>query len=134
MSFFNKIIDRAKHGNHNSFKEEKSPQQQQQHLQQQSQQQPELSKGDSNRPLFGIHTPHSSTSSSHATNSMQEQPQSQLPKVQEEAGSNNNHYATGYVTPRQSQDLHQNMDIDTPGKIEPFFLSLFLCCLIPQSN
>lgn len=65
---------------------------------------------------------------------MQEQPQSQLPKVQEEAGSNNNHYATGYVTPRQSQDLHQNMDIDTPGKIEPFFLSLFLCCLIPQSN
>ncbi|CAO3656810.1 unnamed protein product [Mucor fragilis] len=117
MSFFNKIIDRAKHGNHNSFKEEKSPQQQQQHLQQQSQQQPELSKGDSNRPLFGIHTPHSSTSSSHATNSMQEQPQSQLPKVQEEAGSNNNHYATGYVTPRQSQDLHQNMDIDTPEQM-----------------
>jgi len=123
MSFFNKIIDRAKHGNHNSIKEEKSPQQQQQHLQQQ----PELSKGDSNRSFFGIHTPHSSTSSSHATNSMQEQPQSQLPKVQEEAGSNNNHYATGYVTPRQSQDLHQNMDIDTPGKNKPihFFFSLF---------
>lgn len=126
MSFFNKIIDRAKHGNHNSIKEEKSPQQQQQHLQQQ----PELSKGDSNRSFFGIHTPHSSTSSSHATNSMQEQPQSQLPKVQEEAGSNNNHYATGYVTPRQSQDLHQNMDIDTPGKNKPIhFFIIFSRCL-----
>lgn len=115
MSFFNKIIDRAKHGNHNQMKEEKSPQIQQQ--QQQHLQQPELSKGDSNRSFLGIHTPHSSTSSSHATNSIQEPPQSQLPKVQEEAGSNNSHYATGYVTPRQSQDLHQNMDIDTPGKI-----------------
>lgn len=116
MSFFNKIIDRAKHGNHNQMKEEKSPQIQQQQ-QQQHLQQPELSKGDSNRSFLGIHTPHSSTSSSHATNSIQEPPQSQLPKVQEEAGSNNSHYATGYVTPRQSQDLHQNMDIDTPGKI-----------------
>lgn len=101
MSFFNKIIDRAKHGNNKAEDTAK--------------QQPsdQLAK-DSNRSLFGIHTPHSSTSSANNNNQIIDQPQQQLPKVQEETPSN--HYANGYVTPRQSQDLHQNMDVDTPGE------------------
>jgi hypothetical protein len=108
MSFFNKIIDRAKHGNN---KNEES-----------SKQSPDnLTKQDSNRSFFGIHTPHSSTSSSSNSNSLgvdqhrQQQQQDQLPKVQEESSSSSNQYKNGYVTPRQSQDTHQNMDIDTPG-------------------
>ncbi|CAO3641170.1 unnamed protein product [Mucor hiemalis] len=109
MSFFNKIIDRAKHGNHKSEEAMKQPSEQ-------------SAKPDSNRSFFGIHTPHSSTSSSSNNNinvgneqyqHQSSQQQLQLPKVQEEASSSN-HYANGYVTPRQSQDLHQQMDIDTP--------------------
>ncbi|KAG2238061.1 hypothetical protein INT48_002628 [Thamnidium elegans] len=96
MSFFNKIIDRAKHGKAEEAVKQSSDQ---------------LGK-DSNKSFFGIHTPHSSTSS-HNTSSVHEQPH-QLPNVQEES-TTNNHYANGYVTPRQSQDLHQNMDVDTPG-------------------
>ncbi|KAI8072073.1 camp-dependent protein kinase 5 [Thamnidium elegans] len=97
MSFFNKIIDRAKHGKAEEAVKQSSDQ---------------LGK-DSNKSFFGIHTPHSSTSS-HNTSSVHEQPH-QLPNVQEES-TTNNHYANGYVTPRQSQDLHQNMDVDTPAE------------------
>jgi hypothetical protein len=98
MSFFNKIIDRAKHVN----KEDKQQQQQ-------------ISEPTKERSFFGIHTPHSSTSSSNPIMDNQQQQQQHLQKVQEETPTTNL-YASGYVTPRQSQDLHQNMDIDTPGK------------------
>lgn len=107
MSFFNKIIDRAKHGNHKVEETAKQPPSDQ------------LTK-DSNRSLFGIHTPHSSTSSTnnhsidYAQSQQQQNQQQKMPKVQEETSSN--HYANGYVTPRPSQDLHQNMDVDSPGE------------------
>jgi hypothetical protein len=108
MSFFNKIIDRAKqHGN-----KEDNPKSSDQ-----------LSNKDSNRSFFGIHTPHSSTSSNNNNQPQSSSMDQQLPKVPEEQqqqqqpqqllGASN--YANGYVTPRQSQDLHQNMDIDSPG-------------------
>ena len=101
MSFFNKIIDRAKHGNSKGEEIAKPSDQ--------------LKGGDSNRSFFGVHTPHSSTSSSSHTIGTDHHQQQQLPKVQEEA-TLNNHYANGYVTPRQSQDSPQQMDIDTPSK------------------
>jgi FtsZ-interacting cell division protein YlmF len=128
MSFFNKFIDRAKHVNKEDRPTAAEPSK------------------ESNRTFFGIHTPHSSTSSNPTMDSQQQQQQQQqhqqqqhLHKVQEESPATaTNLYASGYVTPRQSQDLHQNMDIDTPGKpfcpIHSNYLSLINMALIEQMN
>lgn len=111
MSFFNKIIDKAKFVS----KEDK-------------QQQIAEPTKETNKSFFAIHTPHSSTSSSNPIldnpqqqqkqqqQKQQQQQQQHLQKVQDSPTPATNLYASGYVTPRQSQDLHQNMDVDSSGK------------------
>ncbi|KAI8376632.1 camp-dependent protein kinase 5 [Choanephora cucurbitarum] len=57
----------------------------------------------SERAFYDTHTPHSSTSSAYHHGSEQQQLKA------------NSHQSTGYVTPRQSQDIQQSMDVDTPA-------------------
>lgn len=89
MSFFNKIIDRAKHGKEDGKSHSVDHQ----------------SPSKENKP-FGFHTPHSSASSNITSHEQQQS---------KEDTTTNNHYANGYVTPRPSQDLPQQMEMDTPG-------------------
>ncbi|KAI8977880.1 kinase-like domain-containing protein [Pilobolus umbonatus] len=106
MSFFNKIIDKAKNTTHitGSKHEDNSYH----HSTKQSM-------SNTSKTSLNLHTPHTSTSSinNHYANHGDYNQSSKPQPVKQSEASN---YATGYVTPRQSQELHKRLDLDTSGR------------------
>lgn len=102
MSFFNKIIDKAKHGahlhhHHHHQSDTSLPAANKDNT-------TDTSRGGEDTKL-GIHTPHSSTSSAEQHNQQQQQQnKAATPMNATMTPSNNNTPAAGYVTPRASVD------------------------------
>lgn len=117
MSFFNKIIDKAKHGahlhhhhHHQSDSSLPASANNNDHITNTS------NTGEDTK--LGIHTPHSSTCSAEQHNQQQQQNKAAAATNTTMTPSNNNTAAAGYVTPRASVDKPSTQSNDNAVKME----------------